>query len=163
MKAISVRSPFWFVAILFALAFVSFPAEANAGTWSGIEPLKSRRADVLQILGKPVSESADGPMIFKVAGGTVSVSFVDEKFVRSKKLRPAIAGTVLQIILQHETSSDSPDSLALPANRNFVSEQTNEVTVFRNLKEGVVYTFFGGKLRTTRYTFSESQISHARR
>jgi hypothetical protein len=31
------------------------------------------------------------------------------------------------------------------------------------LKEGIVYTFVNGKLKTTRYTFSEDQISHARR
>jgi len=137
--------------------------ETQAGSWQGIEPLKSRRAEVLQALGTPVSDPFGGPLTFKILGGTASISFVDENFVRSKKLRPEIAGTVLQIILQHEGSSDTPDSMNLPKNRDFTREEAANALIFRNLKEGIVYTFLNGKLKTTRYTFSENQISRARR
>jgi hypothetical protein len=151
----------WRAALLVTVSFL-FVSTAKAGSWNGIEPLKSRRADVVQILGAPVSDTPGGPLTFKVLGGTVSISFVDEKFVRSKKLRPEIAGTVLQIILQHENSSDTPESMNLLKNRDFKREETKGALIFRNLKDGIVYTFLSGKLRTTRYTFSENQISRAR-
>lgn len=135
---------------------------ANAGTWRGIEPLKSRRADVLKILGTPASETADGPLTFKVMGGSVTIFFVDQNLVRGKRLRPDVAGTVLQIVLQHENSSDTPDSLGLLKNRSYTRDAEKEAVIFRNLKEGIVYTFVNDKLKTTRYTFSEDQISRAR-
>ena len=148
---------------LAGIALCFFPSIAKAGSWQGIEPLKSRRADVLRALGTPISDPFGGPISFKILGGTASVSFVDAKFVKAKKLSPELEGTVLQIILQHENSSDTPDSMALLKNKDFEREEAKQALIFRNLKEGVVYTFLDGKLRTTRYTFSENQLSHARR
>ena len=153
----------WRMSVLLSVSILFFATTINAGSWSGIEPLKSRRADVLRIFGQPIHESRNGSLTFKVAGGTVSIFFVDAKFVNAKKLNPQTEGTVLQIILQHETSSDTPESMSLPKNREFVRVEDQGVVVFRNLKEGVVYSFVDGKLKTTRYTFSESQISHARK
>jgi hypothetical protein len=135
----------------------------NAATWQGLEPFKSKRADVLQVLGKPVSESSAGALSFKVAGGTVSVSFVDNKFVENKKLRPEAEGTVLQIVLQHDRSTDTPESLKLLTNPAFVHDEIKNASIYRNAKEGVVYTFFDGKLKTTRYTFSDAQLGRMRR
>lgn len=145
---------------LFILLAVS--ANASANSWRGIEPLKTRRADVLRILGTPTTEAADGPLTFKVMGGTVTVFFVDQNLVRAKRLRADLAGTVLQIVLQHENSSDTPDSLGLLKNKSFTREDAKEAIIFRNLKDGIVYTFVNGKLKTTRYTFSDDQISRAR-
>lgn len=145
---------------LFMLLALS--ANASASSWHGIEPLKTRRADVLKILGTPTTEAADGPLTFKVMGGTVTVFFVDQNLVRAKRLRAELAGTVLQIVLQHENSSDTPDSLGLLKNKTFTREDAKEAIIFRNLKDGIVYTFVNGKLKTTRYTFSEDQISRAR-
>jgi len=136
---------------------------ANAGSWRGIEPLKTSRAEVLKILGTPVTDTADGPLTFKVMGGTVTVFFVDQNLVRAKRLRENVAGTVLQIVLQHENSSNTAESLGLLKNKDFTREDSREAVIFRNLKEGIVYTFVSGKLKTTRYTFSDNQISHARR
>lgn len=147
--------------VLFAL-FV-FSVTANAGSWHGIEPLKTSRAEVLKILGTPVSDTANGPLTFQVMGGTVTVFFVDQNLVRTKRLRADVAGTVLQIVLQHENSSDTAESLGLLNNKSFTREDSKEAVIFRNLKDGIVYTFIKGKLKTTRYTFSEDQISHARR
>jgi hypothetical protein len=147
---------------LAALAFISIASSIRASSWQGIEPLKTRREEVLKILGTPISESAAAPLTFKVMGGTASVSFVDQTFVRTKHLRPELEGTVLQIILQHENSSDTPESMKLAENHNFVRDEMKDALVFRNLKDGVVYTFLNGKLKTTRYTFSEQQISRAR-
>lgn len=152
------RSP-----LLIALAIISFSITAQASSWKGLEPLKSRRADVEQALGRPVSEGPNGSLNYEVLGGTVSVSFVDDNFVRNKKLRPEVEGTVLQIILQHTTSSDTPESMNLSKNRAFVRDESKGTAIYRNLKEGIVYTFVGSKLKTTRYTFSEKQISSARR
>jgi len=163
MKPTSVNWFSWRTVLRVALSIFFLSASVNAGSWHGIEPFKSRRADVLQILGQPISESPNGPLTFRIAGGTASISFVDDKFVRAKKLRPEIEGTVLQIILQHENSSDTPESMNLSKNRDFVRDETKEALIYRNLKQGIVYTFFRGELQTTRYTFSDSQISRARR
>lgn len=150
-------------ALLIAVTISYFSIIAEAGSWKGLEPLKSKRADVATALGRPVSEGPNGSLNFEVLGGTVTVSFVDENFVKSKKLRPEVEGTVLQIILQHASSSDTPESMNLAKNRGFVRDDTTDALIYRNLKDGIVYTFIGGKLRTTRYTFSEKQISAARR
>jgi hypothetical protein len=148
--------------LLALLILLAVSANASATSWRGIEPLKTRRADVLKVLGTPTTETADGPLTFKVMGGSVTVFFVDQNLVRAKRLRADVAGTVLQIVLQHENSSDTPDSLGLLKNKTFTREDSKEAIIFRNLKDGIVYTFVNGKLKTTRYTFSEDQIGRAR-
>jgi len=155
----------WSLTLRISIAIIGLvfcSSAVKAGSWQGLEPFKSRRADVLQALGKPLSDPFGGPLTFKILGGTASVSFVDGNFVRNKKLRPEVEGTVLQIILQHERSTDTPDSMGLLKNREFTREEAKNALIFRNLKEGIVYTFLDGKLKTTRYTFSENQISRAR-
>jgi hypothetical protein len=137
--------------------------ELRAGSWNGIEPFKSRRADVIKILGEPISDSGDGMLRFKVMGGSVQVSFVDAKFVASKKLSPSVEGTVLQIVLQHERSTETPESMKLSQNKLFTREENDPSVVYRNLKDGIIYTFFQGTLKTTRYSFSDDQLSRARR
>ena len=156
----------WSLALRFSIAIIALgfcSSAVRAASWQGLEPFKSRRADVLQALGKPVGDPFGGPLTFKILGGTASVSFVDANFVRAKKLQPELEGTVLQIILQHESSSDTPDSMGLLKNRDFTREEAKDALIFRNLKEGIVYTFLNGKLKTTRYAFSENQIGRARR
>jgi len=154
------------ISIHLALAFLllsTVTEHAVAASWNGIEPLKSRRADVEHILGKANSEGVDGTLHFTVAGGTAIVSFVDERLVGNKKLRRELVGTVLEIVLQHESSSDTPDSMGLTKNRAFDRENIQNASVFRNLKDGILYTFLDGKLHTTRFTFSTAQLSRARR
>lgn len=145
------------------LILLTCAAPAAASSWNGIEPFKSRRADVIKILGEPLGESPDGVMRFGVIGGSVQVSFVSERFVAAKKLRTDLAGTVLEIVLQHDHSSDTPESLKLMQNRSYTRDETQTSTVFRNLKEGIIYTFMQGTLRTTRYTFGDEQLARARR
>src|SRR5713226_9529446 len=100
--------------LAFAIAALTIPFRQVAGAaWNGIEPFKSRRADVERVLGKPASEGPEGLLHFNVAGGTVTVAFVGAGFVAGKGLRPELEGTVLQIILQHEKSSDTPESMGL--------------------------------------------------
>ena len=149
--------------IVSVFACAGLAGTAAGATWNGIEPLKSRRAEVLKILGQPASESPDGILRFTVAGGSVQINFVDEKFVTLKKLKPELVGTVLQVILQHEHSSDTPESMKLLKNRQFVSENVHGVSIFRNVKDGIVYTFIDGTLKTTRYTFADGQLLRARR
>jgi hypothetical protein len=146
-----------------ALVVLIFGTPVSASSWNGIEPFKSRRADVIKILGEPLGESPDGVMRFAVMGGSVQVSFVSERFVAAKKLRTDLAGTVLEIVLQHEHSSDTPESLKLVQNRSFTRDETQTSIVFRNLKEGLLYTFMQGNLRTTRYTFGDEHLGRARR
>jgi hypothetical protein len=149
--------------IVSAFAGAGLAGTARGATWNRIEPLKSRRADVVQILGQPVSESPEGILRFAVAGGSVQINFVDEKFVTLKKLKPELVGTVLQVILQHEHSSDTPESMKLLKNRQFVNDNVKGVSIFRNVKEGIIYTFIDGTLKTTRYTFADGQLLRARR
>lgn len=145
------------------LACAGLAANVRAASWNGIEPFKTRRDDVLKILGKPISESPDGVLRFSVSGGSVQVSFVNEKFVNTKKLRPELAGTVLEIVLQHEHSSDTAESMKLLGNRDFIRDDVRNMSVFRNLKDGLVYTLIDGTLKTTRYTFADTQLGRARR
>ena len=149
--------------IFVVLPCPSLAREARAASWHGIEPFKTQRTEVLRILGTPISESADGVLRFSVSGGSVQVSFVNEKFVTAKKLRPELAGTVLEIVLQHEHSSETPESMNLPKNKSFVRDVARTIVIFRNIKDGIVYTFIDGQLKTTRYTFADSQLGRARR
>jgi hypothetical protein len=143
--------------------YLGLATSVNAASWNGIEPLKTRRDDVVKILGQPITESTDGVLRFNVSGGSVQVSFVNEKFVATKKLRPELAGTVLEIVLQHEHSSDTAESLSLLKNRDFIRDDVRNISFFRNPKDGLVYTFIDGSLKTTRYTFADNQLSKARR
>ena len=137
---------------------------ALAGSWNNLEPLKSRRADVERVLGKPLDDKAGetATLRFKVAGGTVQVSFVNARFVETKKLSPELEGTVLQIVLQHDRATDTPESLGLLKNSDFQREEKQGVTQFRNLKDGIAYTFIEGKLKTTWYSPASEQLMRAR-
>jgi hypothetical protein len=137
----------------------------KAESWNGIEPLKSRRADVERILGQPIQDQPgqDGTLHFKVAGGTVTIAFVNAHFVATKKLSPELEGTVLQIVLQHEKSSDTPETMNITGNSRFERQDTQGGSIFRNQRDGIVYTFFNGKLKTTRYTPTATQLGRARK
>jgi hypothetical protein len=147
------------LSIMFAF---SITAHVSAASWNGIEPFKSTRADVLKILGQPTGESPDGVLRFPVMGGSAQVSFVSEKFVTAKKLKPELVGTVLEIVLQHDRSSDTPESMNLLKNSAFTRDETQTSTIFRNMKQGLIYTF-QDTLKTTRYTFADGQLIKARR
>jgi hypothetical protein len=149
--------------ILTILTWASFARNAGAASWNGLEPFKSRRDEVVKVLGKPIGESSEGALRFAVSGGTVLVVFVSEKFVTNKKLRPELAGTVLEIVLQHEHSSDTPESMSLLKNKEFVRDEIQNASIFRSNKSGIVYTFVDEKLKTTRFTFSEAQLARMRR
>ena len=163
-KSVFGRTRGFFVAAVFASALAAFVVSpALAASWNGIEPLKSRRADVERALGRPVEDrpGQTGTLKFKVAGGTVLVAFIDARFVAAHKLSPALEGTVRQIVLQHESSSETPESLKLAKNGSFEREDRGQVSVFRNPREGLAYTFVGGRLRTTYYTAASSQFARA--
>ena len=151
------------LSLVVLLALILSSASVSAAPWNGIEPLKTRREDVIKKLGAPLGESADGVLRFNVMGGSVQVRFVNEKFVKAKKLRPDLVGTVLEIVLQHEHSSDTPETLKLAEKHSFVKDDIKGTTVFHNMKEGLIYTFIDGSLRTTRYTFADEQLTKARR
>src|ERR1043166_6102860 len=153
----------WRVGVVVLFALMLGPVSVQAAPWNGIEPLKTRRDDVIKKLGTPIGESPDGVLHFNVMGGSVQVTFVNEKFVNAKKLRSDLVGTVLEIVLQHEHSSDTPETLKLAGNHSFVKDESKGTTIFRNMKEGLIYTFIEGSLRTTRYTFADEQLTKARR
>ena len=155
-----------FARVVVGLAFlVVFSVSALAVDWNGIEPLKSRRADVERILGKPLQSDTGelGTLHFKVMGGKVTVAFVNANFVRTKKLDPGLEGTVLQVVLQHDNSLETPETMRLVDNKNFEREDRQGGTVFRNLRDGIAYTFFNGRLKTTRYSASVTQLGRARK
>jgi hypothetical protein len=158
--AVKLRSHF---SVVILLALILSSSQVSAAPWNGIEPLKTRREEVIKKLGNPLGESVAGVLRFNVMGGTVQVRFVDESFVKAKKLRPDLVGTVLEIVLQHERSSDTPESLKLADNHSFVKDESKGTTIFHNMKEGLIYTFIDGSLRTTRYTFADGQLTKARR
>jgi len=135
----------------------------RAAGWRNLEPLKSRRADVERELGQPAQTGAGNSLNFKVTGGLVTVTFVDAKFVQTKKLSPGLEGTVLLIVLQHENSSDTPESLNLVKRSGFTREEKDGVAVYYNGKDGLTYTFFNGRLKTTRYAPATEQLVRAQK
>ncbi|HEX8130053.1 MAG TPA: hypothetical protein VF527_13200 [Pyrinomonadaceae bacterium] len=152
-----------FVAIVACL--LAGAQTTRAAQWHGLEPLKSRRVDVERELGQPIQQelSATNSLNFKVAGGLVTVTFVDAKFIQTKKLSPGVEGTVLLIVLRHESSSDTPESLALANKSGFTREEKDGMTVFYNQKDGITYTFINGRLKTTRYAPATEQLLRAQR
>ena len=149
--------------VVFAALLISSPVKA--AQWGGIEPLKSRRADVERLLGKPLRDQpgSNGTLHFKVAGGVVTIVFVDARFVATKKLFPEMEGTVRQIVLQHDNASETPESLNIAGNSNFERQDGQGTVLYRNLKEGIVYTFIGGKLKTSYFTPSAEQWAKAQK
>jgi hypothetical protein len=150
-------------AVLAALVLVSQPA--LAATWKGLEPFVSKRADVERVLGTPTTDhySEQGTLEFKVSGGAVTVFFVTPKFIAAKRLPPALEGTVLQIVLQHERATDTPESMNLVKNSDYDHRRGKGVDVYSDLKQGVFYTFVESKLKTTRYSYSMQQIAAIQR
>jgi len=151
-------------ATICALAFVflfSSAQETRAAAWNSIEPLKSRRADVEKVLGQPLSDKADaaGILHFKVVGGAVTVAFVTAKFVADKKLPSSYEGTVLQVILQHDNAAETPEALNVTKNPKFEKTQDKDVTIYRNNKDGIAYTFVKNQLKTTRYFYTAAQAA----
>jgi len=151
------------VAVLAALVLVS--QTARAATWKGLEPLVSKRADVERVLGTPTSDhfAEQGTLEFKVSGGAVTVFFVTAKFIAAKRLPPALEGTVLQIVLQHERATDTPESMNLVKNSDYERRSDKGVDVYSDLKQGVFYTFVESRLKTTRYSYSMEQLSQIQR
>ena len=148
-----------------AASFI-FSQLVTATAWNGIEPLKSRRADVERVLGKPISDKPgnNGTLQFNVAGGVVTIVFVDARFVAAKKLQPELEGTVRQVVLQHTNSNDTPESLNITSNSRFERQDgAGGVTIFRNLKDGIAYTFVGGKLKHTYFTPSQEEWAKAQK
>lgn len=150
--------------LMLILVTLALTGITHATNWNGIEPLKSTRADVERTLGKAIEDDAAGApsaLRFRVAGGIVTVAFVDKKFVENKKLNAALEGTVLQIILQHETATDTPETLKLNGKSEFVKESGGNTTTYRNVKDGIYYTFIENRLRTTRYSPSAEELKKA--
>jgi hypothetical protein len=153
-------------AALVIAATLYFSQFVTATSWNGIEPLKSRRADVERILGKPITDKPgnNGTLQFNVAGGVVTIAFVDARFVASKKLQPELEGTVRQVVLQHTNSNDTPESLNIASNSNFERQDgAGGITIFRNLKDGIAYTFMNGKLKHTYFTPSQEEWTKAQK
>lgn len=162
-RRVIVVATFFAWAVLFMLSHV--PSTQAAG-WNGIEPLRSRRADVERVLGKPTRNQPGetGTLDFKVAGGTVTILFVNARFVTTKKIQPELEGTVLQIVVQHDSATDTPESLGIMKISNFSREDSKQgVVVFRNLKDGIYYTFVGGRLKTSRYSPTTDQLANVQR
>jgi len=150
----------WLTIVAVAACLLACGREIRAAGWHGLEPLKSRRADVERELGPPIRQelSASNSLDFKVAGGKVTVTFVTAKFAQAKKLPPSAEGTVLLIVLQHENSTDTPESVGLVNKSGFTREEKGVMAVYTNQKDGITYTFFNGRLKTTRYAPSTDQL-----
>lgn len=146
-------------------SLVILSQSAWAMGWNGIEPMKSRRADVERILGKPLVNlpGEEGTLHFKVNGGEVTISFVSARLVANKKLNPDYEGTVQEIVLQHNNSSDTPETLTISGNSRFERERAKGGEIYRNLKDGIIYTFVDGRLDTTRFMPTAEQWARARK
>lgn len=147
---------------MFALLFAMQTQISMAAVWNGIKPLNTSREEVEKILGAPLNaQDGNNPLQFKVMGGIVTIAFVDDKFAATNKLPKEVVGKVRQIVLQHESASTTPEDLKLEGKPDFVKEQNGKVTVYRNEKDGIMYTFIDGTLKTSYYVASASQISRS--
>jgi hypothetical protein len=151
--------------VVAAAALVLLAEGARAASWKGLEPFVSKRADVERVLGTPASDkiAENGTLHFNVSGGQVTIFFVTPKFIAAKKLSPELEGTVLQIVLQHERASDTPESLNVVNNSAYERQSQKGVEVYTNAKEGLIYTFVQDRLRTTRYSYSSEQLARIQR
>jgi hypothetical protein len=153
--------------VLAAAAYVILlsSAQTRAATWKGLEPFVSKRADVERVLGAPVSDrfAEDGTLEFSVSGGKVTVFFVTPKFAAAKKLPERYADTVLQIVLQHDRATDTPESMNLVKNKSFEYRHDKGVEVYLEPREGIAYTFVESRLKTTRYSYSSQQLAKIQR
>lgn len=159
----SLRRGAWLAIIATGAAVFFLVQSSLAASWNNIEPLKSRRADVRQALGSPIEDTVGEaePLRFKVPGAMVTVGFVSERTIAARKLDSNLKGTVLQVAVQHENSAETPETLKLVNNDDFTREDRQGVTVFTNVKDGVIYTFVNGKLTTTWYNPSAEQLVRA--
>lgn len=132
-----------------------------AAAWNGIVPLKTSREEVGKILGAPIEtqEKEDASLQFRMSGGVVTIAFVDANFATKNHLSKETVGKVRQIVLQHENSTTTPESMGLDKKRNFVRTVNGKVTVYKNDKDGVMYTFIDGTLKTSYYVASAAQLS----
>ena len=153
------------VSLAAALTVLLSAAAARAATWKGLEPFVSKRADVERVLGAPVADrlAEEGTLEFNVTGGRVTVFFVTPKFAASKKLPAHYEGTVLQIVLQHLSATDTPESMNLVTNKSYEHRFDKGVDVYLEPKEGVAYTFVNSRLKTTRYSYSSQQLARIQR
>jgi hypothetical protein len=153
------------VVLTAALTVLLSAGGAGAATWKGLEPFVSKRADVERVLGAPVVDrlAQDGTLEFNVSGGKVTVFFVTPKFMSAKKLPQQYEGTVLQIVLQHTSATDTPESMNLVQNSAYEHRHDKGVDVYLEPKEGIAYTFVDSRLKTTRYSYSSQQLSRIQR
>jgi hypothetical protein len=144
-----------------ALAVLLSAGTGRAATWKGLEPFVSNRADVERVLGAPAADryNEDGTLEFAVAGGRITIFFVTPKFIASKKLPAHYEGTVLQIVLQHQSARDTPESLNLVTNKAFKREAQGSVEKYTDEKDGLIYTFVESHLKTTRYAYSTDRLA----
>src|SRR4051812_15156448 len=152
--------------VLAAVAYVLLSsAQTHAATWKGLEPFVSNRADVVRVLGAPAADrmAEEGALEFNVSGGKVTVFFVTQKFVETKRLPAHYQGTVLQIVLQHERATDTPESMNLVTNKSFKREAKGSVEKYTDEKEGLIYTFVESHLKTTRYAYSTDRLARIQR
>lgn len=158
-KASRVQSALAVLAAAFA-TLVLASQEAPAATWKGLEPFVSKRADVERVLGTPAADrlATNGTLHFEQPGGPVTVSFVTPKFIAAKKLSAALEGTVLLIVVQHTSSTDTPESLKLVNNSAYERTASGPTQVYTNPEDGIYYTFVESRLKTTRYSYSAEQL-----
>ncbi|HKG12904.1 MAG TPA: hypothetical protein VKB12_06180 [Pyrinomonadaceae bacterium] len=152
--------------MLAAAAYVILSsAQARAATWKGLEPFVSKRADVERALGAPAADrlAEDATLEFNVSGGKVTVFFVTQKFAAAKKLPERYLDTVLQIVLQHESATDTPESMNLVTNKAYEHRHDKGVDVYLEPKEGIAYTFVDSHLKTTRYSYSSQTLAKIQR
>jgi len=155
----SVQNAFAIVAAAFAVLMIA-SQEARAATWKGLEPFVSKRADVERVLGKPTADrlAQDGTLRFELPDGAATISFVTPKFIAARKLSPALEGTVLQIVVQHVASTNTPESLNLVKNPDYEVVASGPTQVYTNPKAGIYYSFVENRLKTTRYSYSAEQL-----
>ena len=69
----------------------------------------------------------------------------------------------MQIVLQHDNATDTPESMNLVTNKSFNHKAGRGVDVYGDDKEGLFYTFVQSHLKTTRYAYSADRLARIQR
>ncbi|MGH9897656.1 MAG: hypothetical protein ACRD4L_02230, partial [Pyrinomonadaceae bacterium] len=82
------------VQFVFTLVFLFSAVSIKAAPWKGIEPGKSKRADVERALGEPLTAEPgeSGKLTFNVDGALVTITFFTPTIIQEADYSPRMQG-----------------------------------------------------------------------
>ena len=129
--------------VLIAATLLLPVRESRAESWRGIIPLKSARADVERLLGKPLPGSLDSYATYKLEDGEATVRYSLRKLCsevdRCECQVPD--GTVIEIAVESNVKVKFRSvRIDVAAFDRFPLVENTGIMIYRNAKVGLIYT-----------------------